>query len=78
MGLPTPTNEDLDELYTWLDEIPLSRPKKNIARDFQDGVMAAEVLSNSDCTSFFPLYGGTSQLYKFKFIKVKNIQLDYS
>lgn len=29
--------EDLQRLYTWLDEIPLSRPKRNIARDFSDG-----------------------------------------
>ena len=28
--------EDLQELYEWVDEIPLSRPKKNIARDFSD------------------------------------------
>lgn len=27
----------LQELYTWIDEIPLSRPKKNISRDFSDG-----------------------------------------
>ena len=29
--------EDLQELYLWVDSIPLSRPKKNIARDFSDG-----------------------------------------
>lgn len=28
---------DLQELYSWIDEIPLSRPKKNISRDFCDG-----------------------------------------
>ena len=27
----------LEELYAWVDTIPLSRPKKNIARDFSDG-----------------------------------------
>ena len=30
-------DEDLQRLYTWLDEIPLSRPKRNISRDFSDG-----------------------------------------
>ena len=30
-------DEDLQQLYTWIDEIPLSRPKKNISRDFSDG-----------------------------------------
>ena len=27
----------LQELYTWVDGIPLSRPKRNITRDFGDG-----------------------------------------
>ena len=26
--------QELEELYTWIDSIPLSRPKRNIARDF--------------------------------------------
>ena len=29
--------EELQDLYMWVDGIPLSRPKKNIARDFSDG-----------------------------------------
>lgn len=28
----------------WLDEIPLSKPKKVIQRDFSDGVLLAEVV----------------------------------
>ncbi|XP_067389592.1 sperm flagellar protein 1 [Emydura macquarii macquarii] len=36
--------ESLQELYSWVDAVPLSRPKKNIARDFSDGVLAAEVV----------------------------------
>uniref|UniRef100_A0A8C4WNX9 Sperm flagellar protein 1 n=1 Tax=Gopherus evgoodei TaxID=1825980 RepID=A0A8C4WNX9_9SAUR len=36
--------ESLQELYSWVDAIPLSRPKKNISRDFSDGVLAAEVV----------------------------------
>lgn len=35
--------EELQELYSWVDSIPLSRPKRNIARDFSDGVLLAEV-----------------------------------
>lgn len=27
----------LQELYAWVDKIPLSKPKKNMARDFADG-----------------------------------------
>ena len=34
----TSLDEDaLQELYTWIDEISLSRPKRNIWRDFSDG-----------------------------------------
>mmetsp|Transcript_46462 Transcript_46462/g.107243 ORF Transcript_46462/g.107243 Transcript_46462/m.107243 type:complete len:235 (-) Transcript_46462:69-773(-) len=42
-------DEELQALYNWVDETPLSRPKKNISRDFQDGVLFAEVVNN-----FFP------------------------
>jgi hypothetical protein len=35
---------DLHNLYTWIDDIPLSRPKRNFTRDFSDGVLMAEVI----------------------------------
>ncbi|KAM9345362.1 sperm flagellar protein 1 [Symphorus nematophorus] len=50
--------EELQDLYAWIDKIPLSRPKRHITRDFSDGVclsaepsvvMAAEVVKY-----FFP------------------------
>ena len=28
---------EIDSLYQWIDRIPLSRPKKNITKDFSDG-----------------------------------------
>lgn len=31
------TDEELQRIYIWVDSIPLSRPKRNIARDFSDG-----------------------------------------
>ena len=34
----------LEALYAWIDGVPLSRPKKNFARDFSDGVLVAEVV----------------------------------
>jgi hypothetical protein len=40
------TEEDLHDLYIWVDEIPLSKPKRNIARDFSDGTCVAEVLKH--------------------------------
>jgi hypothetical protein len=30
-------DELLQKLYVWVDEIPLTRPKRNINRDFSDG-----------------------------------------
>ena len=40
------TDDQLQKLYTWIDEIPLSRPKRNIARDFADGLLLAEVVKH--------------------------------
>ncbi|KAJ8598847.1 hypothetical protein CTAYLR_010442 [Chrysophaeum taylorii] len=40
-------DDQLQQLYAWVDEIPLSRPKRNIARDFADGVLAAEVVAHA-------------------------------
>lgn len=39
------------EMYEWIDSIPLSREKKNIARDFCDGLLVAEILK-----FYFPRY----------------------
>lgn len=44
------SDEQLKALYAWIDAIPLSRPKRNIARDFSDGVLFAEVVA-----AYFPL-----------------------
>jgi hypothetical protein len=30
------SEQELEEIYNWVDEIPLSRPKRNMARDFSD------------------------------------------
>ena len=38
------SDASVQALYEWLDSIPLSRPKRNIARDFSDGVLVAEVI----------------------------------
>lgn len=42
--LPIMTDEDLQKIYVWVDSIPLSRPKRNISRDFSDGVLLAEIV----------------------------------
>ncbi|KAG8244282.1 sperm flagellar protein 1-like [Homalodisca vitripennis] len=41
--------ENVERLYAWIDEIPLSRCKKNLTRDFSDGVLMAEL-----CKHLFP------------------------
>ena len=37
---------ELMYIYEWVDSIELSRPKKNIARDFSDGVLLAEIIKS--------------------------------
>ena len=44
MDAPPLTEEELTEVYNWVDQVPLSRPKKNILRDFSDGVFVAEIM----------------------------------
>ncbi|XP_048461084.1 sperm flagellar protein 1-like isoform X2 [Rhincodon typus] len=36
--------ESLQDLYSWVDTFHLSRAKRNVARDFSDGVLIAEVV----------------------------------
>lgn len=46
MGLlPDIRDEDeLGEIYVWVDSIPLSKQKKNITRDFSDAVCVADII----------------------------------
>lgn len=40
-------NDDtLEELYEWIDKIPLSRQKKRIERDFADGYCVGEIIKH--------------------------------
>ncbi|KAH7821482.1 putative Calponin homology domain [Monocercomonoides exilis] len=53
-SLPAKYNLDPDTLsviYDWVDQVELSRVKKNIARDFSDCLMMAEVIAH-----FYPKY----------------------
>lgn len=49
MATGPPSDDQLRAIYAWVDAIPLSRPKKNITRDFSDGCMLAEVIA-----AYFP------------------------
>ena len=53
------------ELLIWIDSIELSRPKKNINRDFADGVLVAEVIHVSN--QFRPDPSALSKLTEFSF-----------
>ncbi|CAL1542860.1 unnamed protein product [Lymnaea stagnalis] len=37
---------ELENLYQWVDRIPLTRPKKNIGKDFSDAVLVAEIIKH--------------------------------
>ena len=40
-------DQKLMYIYEWVDSVPLSRSKKNIARDFCDAVLLAELIKSS-------------------------------
>lgn len=58
MEIPTLDEEEMQMIYNWVDEIPLSRPKRNIARDFSDGgkykVFTHKIIINIDKIQSLP------------------------
>ncbi|EDV20343.1 uncharacterized protein TRIADDRAFT_32021 [Trichoplax adhaerens] len=59
--------DELKQLYAWIDGIPLSRQKKNITRDFSDGVLVAEVVHHFlpklvDLHNFSPANSATQKV----------------
>ena len=46
------TERERMEIYVWIDRLNLqSKPKKHFARDFSDGVLCAEILMKTTCSS---------------------------
>ncbi|XP_047393837.1 sperm flagellar protein 1-like [Sciurus carolinensis] len=45
-AVPRPPPGALRGLCAWLDQLPLSRPKRHLARDFSDGVLVAEIVKH--------------------------------
>ncbi|CAG9310393.1 unnamed protein product [Blepharisma stoltei] len=43
---PPLEEDEMQRIYEWIDDVPLSRPKRNITRDFADGCMMAEVVKH--------------------------------
>ncbi|KAL0241238.1 hypothetical protein GEMRC1_006473 [Eukaryota sp. GEM-RC1] len=78
--------DDLQSLYAWVDAIPLSRPKKNIARDFSDCVLFSEVVNHFfphlvDLHNFVPCHAVAAKisnwdLMQFKVLKKLKVSLD--
>mmetsp|Transcript_5909 Transcript_5909/g.10287 ORF Transcript_5909/g.10287 Transcript_5909/m.10287 type:complete len:248 (+) Transcript_5909:185-928(+) len=70
------TEAELQGLYTWVDEIPLSRPKRNIARDFSDGVLMAELVHHYfpkliELHNYSSANGTTQKMYNWKTLNQK-------
>ncbi|XP_029040597.1 sperm flagellar protein 1-like [Osmia bicornis bicornis] len=51
MSVESEASDKLGEIYTWIEQITFSKPKKNLARDFSDGVFMAELLKR-----YYPKY----------------------
>eukprot|EP00916_Digyalum_oweni_P026655 GHVL01043755.1.p1 GENE.GHVL01043755.1~~GHVL01043755.1.p1 ORF type:complete len:227 (+),score=49.33 GHVL01043755.1:57-737(+) len=71
--------EELQNLYNWVDEIPLSRPKRNIARDFADGVLMAEIVSNAfprlvDIHNYSPANSLSQKCYNWNTLNQKTFR----
>jgi len=68
--------EELQSLYQWVDTIPLSRPKRNIARDFSDGVLCAEIVHHYlpklvDLHNYSSASGITQKIYNWETLNNK-------
>ncbi|XP_078044967.1 uncharacterized protein LOC144474197 [Augochlora pura] len=44
MSVASINDDNLEEIYTWVEQMTFSKPKKNLARDFSDAVFMAELL----------------------------------
>ena len=70
------TEEDLQIIYNWVDEIPLSRPKRSIARDFSDGVLVAEIIKHFipkivDMHNYSAAHSVSQKTYNWNTLNVK-------
>ena len=70
------SEEELHTLYTWVDEIPLSRPKRNIARDFSDGVLMAETIKHYfpnlvELHNYSPANAVTQKMYNWETLNTR-------
>jgi len=78
MQAPKLSEEELNAIYNWVDEIPLSRPKKNIARDFADGVLMAEIIHHFfpriiELHNYSPAHSTSAKLYNWNTLNRKKL-----
>jgi hypothetical protein len=76
MDAPPLSEEELNSIYNWVDKIPLSRPKKNITRDFADGVLVAEIVAHFlpkyvELHNYSPANSATQKLYNWNTLNRK-------
>ncbi len=69
-------DDDLMYIYEWVDGIPLSKPKKNISRDFSDGVLMAEIVKYHipklvDLHNYPVTNSSTQKLYNWNTLNAK-------
>lgn len=67
---------DVEAVYSWVDSIPLSRPKRNIARDFSDAVMLAELIQCArpeliEMHNYVPSGSVSQKLYNWSTLNMK-------
>ena len=82
MEAPHISEEDMQLIYNWVDEIPLSRPKRNIARDFSDGgkhrlAQQCSSPSSGDCEALPASPSGAAQLQRSALSVPKDLQLEH-
>lgn len=66
----------IHQLYAWIDVLPLNRPKRNITRDFSDGVACAEVIKHYmpklvEIHNYSPANGIAQKLYNWNTLIAK-------
>jgi hypothetical protein len=60
----------MQQIYAWVDDIPLTRPKRNITRDFSDGGVISPTLNTLHPThlaihTYLPSLTTRTKLTKF-------------
>jgi hypothetical protein len=77
--------DEIKSLYEWIDAVAYSRPKRNIARDFSDGVACAELLHHYvpkmvDIHNYSPAHSISHKLYNWNTLNCFYllIQIKYS